>query len=114
MLSLRSLWFMSIPVSMTATTVLSLPVVAVHASGASISASKLPPYWPLLYRSYIFGKLGSLGVGAFTAAVSLELGSAYAMAGEASYRSTASATERPWGRSITLTRRWGIFSSTWA
>ena len=50
------------PVSMTAITTSLLPTLLSHASAASMSASGVPPVWPVLSRPYSCGKLGSFGV----------------------------------------------------
>src|SRR3954453_21283685 len=55
------------PVSTMATIFFVLPVVTCQASGASRSASTLPPDWPLLLRVYCVPKLGSLGRTAISA-----------------------------------------------
>ena len=49
------------PVSITATVIAAEPVVTVHASGASISASSVPPVWASLCIPHRLEKLLSFG-----------------------------------------------------
>ena len=50
------------PVSMSPTTIDRFPVPRSQASGASMSASGVPPVCPVLLRLYMFGYDGSFGV----------------------------------------------------
>jgi len=49
------------PVSTMATIFFVLPVVTFQASGASRSASTLPPDWPVLLRAYLRAEAGIVG-----------------------------------------------------
>ena len=63
-LAARSRWAWSTPVSITATTTLREPVVMSQASGASMSASRSPPDWPVLKSPQSWPNDGSLGTAA--------------------------------------------------
>jgi len=49
------------PVSITATTTWSLPVVSAQAAGAPMSAPGVPPVWPVFRKAHCSPNRGSSG-----------------------------------------------------